>query len=137
MIYIASRYRARELNRTLEKSLREQGFEVFLPEHVGIDAYSPAEKRDVACACEEAIRKSSVMLLIAPYRNDVSFEIGYAVACAEFANVPKPIVLYDQRGSSALSNDDMISPHVDSVASSLDELVDRLRRIEEAAGKAY
>ncbi len=135
MIYIASRYRERETNRAIERELRAGGFDTFLPEHLGIEAYGPNEKRSVAIVCEQAIRDCSTMVVVAPYGHDVSFEIGYGVAHAEAVGMTRPIVLFDPFGRRTVDNDDMIAPHVDCVVSSTKELVQKLKWLENLGGE--
>lgn len=128
MIYIASRYTMHDLNNQINDYLRKNGLQTFLPEHIGIHAYSPSEKRIVAERCKEAIRSSSAMLIVSPYGNDVSFEVGYAVAISELDGITRPIILYNPFKRGVLENDDMVAPHIDCQVTDLKTLVERFKQ---------
>jgi len=79
-IYIASKYLEHsDINRKIYDILIRHGFDVFLPESINIEGKTENEMRSIADICYDAIDLSDIILLVSPFGQSVSAEIGYGI----------------------------------------------------------
>lgn len=124
-IYIASKYERHELNRCLEKRLRSEGFDVFLPEHYEVRAIGRNEKIAVRDECIHQLFACDALLAVGPCGNDISFEVS-ASFCASMLHHPMLIVRWNTSSENS-SSDDIVQPTYDYESDSLEKVIDYLK----------
>lgn len=78
-IYLAARYCESERNQKLYQRLKEDGFDVLLPENLGLkESDDIREQREVYHMCCYHILKSGIFLAVEPFGKSVSFEVAVA-----------------------------------------------------------
>jgi len=118
-----------EINEKLAQLLEKEGFEVFLPISINIDAVTSDEMQIVATHCYDEIDKCDIMLIVHPYGKSVSAEIGYAIAERRHKNNPRKLILYnndvhDMETLKKTQLEVMINPYIDFQTDDLSELIE-------------
>lgn len=124
-VYIASKYLAHEkINNKIYSALLEAGFDVFLPKSINIDAISAEEMLLVGEKCYDELDNCDVVIVVEPYGNSVSSEIGYALCQRRLLQKNKKIILFSNTlDSGATKSEAMITPFFDAKVSSIQDLV--------------
>lgn len=131
-IYIASKYlKHKDINEFLYTSLKNEGFDVFLPQSINIDAISSTEMHQVAETCFDEIEKCDVLVVVNPFGYSVTSEIGYSIALKRSGS-PKYIVLYMYTAEHAetIEREAMIAPYIDAKVDCVRELINYLKSKE-------
>lgn len=124
-VYIASRYFSnKDVNRTITKALIENGFDVFLPETINVNAIDLAQMMFVAETCYKEIDNSDVVLFVYPFGKSVACEFGYAISRKRM-NKNLTIVSY----SFMPDNEAMYTPYIDKNVNTIFELIEYLNTI--------
>lgn len=114
-IYIASKYiKHSTINKEITQLLIQNGFDVFLPEVVNVNATTPEERAFIGFKCYDEIETSDVLLIIAPYKRSVSAEIGYAINNKiKHNNIIIVLFRYTNEDKEEEEGESMIVPYLD------------------------
>lgn len=124
-VYIASKYERHKLNRCLEKHLRSEGFDVFLPEHYEVRAIKRSEKIAVRDECIRQLYDCDVLFAVGPCGNDINFEVS-AAFIASMLHHPMLIVRWNTTDDTSIA-DDIVHPTYDYESDSLKKVVNYLK----------
>lgn len=130
-VYIASKYiDHQEINRKIYDTLIAEGIDAFLPASINVDALTVEEMKYVADICYGEIRKCDTILIVEPYGNSVSCEIGYAIDQKHSGQQKRLILLtLESLCTTETKKEAMIQPYIDVSLSSIWDLVNYLKRI--------
>jgi nucleoside 2-deoxyribosyltransferase len=132
-IYIASKYLDHEIiNKEIYNQLTDAGFDVFLPKSINIDAYTDEEMFIVGERCFDEMDMCDVILIVEPFGNSVSCEVGYAICQKRRMNLKKTLILLSSTGTDGKESkrEAMITPYFDIVVNSIQELINHLYIID-------
>ena len=130
-VYIASKYIShRILNEKLWQILNENGIECFLPQSMNIEAISEKQMKDVSEKCYNALDRCNVILIVSPFGQSVSSEIGYSIALQKRGK-KKHIILYDYDDhEKQWKQEAMIAPYVEAQFDNFDELIEYCKELK-------
>lgn len=124
-VYIASKYRNHQLNSSVFAALSEEGFLVFLPEHIDRRALNQSSAVDVFQRCRKELESSDVLLAVSPYGVDVGSEITMAYLLRESGKKLRIVQFNTTEETSA--RHDFIRCMLDYESDSLESIVRYLK----------
>ena len=132
--YIASKYIENQvINTEIYNSLKDKGYEVFLPASININAKTNSEMYQVAEKCYDEIDNTDIFLAVFPFGWSVSAEIGYAIKIKREKDRKMRIILFDnnsdKKNMEKLRQEAMISPYFDLTVSSIEELIEKTKEV--------
>lgn len=130
-VYIASKYlKHKEINREIYDRLKNGGFDAFLPESIDINAKNIQEMFDVSKICYDQIDICDVLLVVSPFGQSVSSEIGYAIGLKRKKKKElKIVLLYTGFDDKVMQLEAMIAPYVDMEISNIKFLISALSKL--------
>lgn len=131
-IYIASKYISHKLlNERLWLILTKNDIKCFLPQSININAVSQEQMKDVSEKCYQALERCNVILVVSPFGQSVSCEIGYSIALQKKGN-EKHIIVYNYNNQEELwKNEAMILPYVEAQFNNFDELIEYCKELKQ------
>ena len=125
-IYIASKYvDNKNINRNIADALRENGYEVFLPETINIDALDADSMTSVAERCYQEIDMCDVIIFVYPFGKSVACEFGYTISMKRLMKKDITIISY----AFIPDNEAMYTPYIDKKVDTITELIKYLKTI--------
>jgi nucleoside 2-deoxyribosyltransferase len=126
-IYIASPYiKQQTVNKQLYESLKNTGFDVFLPKTININAKTDVEQLYVAETCYDEIDDSDIIILVYKFGISVACEAGYAIA-QKRAGRDIRIVLLNLADDGIIRGEAMLMPYVDFEERSAEKLIKHIK----------
>lgn len=119
-IYIASKYiEHKHINKTIYQKLLSNGFDAFLPESINIIGETIDEMRQIAFKCYNEIDSCNIMLVVSPFGDSVSAEIGYVISRKRnLSNINIILFRYTNKCKEHEDKEAMIVPFYDYVIDS-------------------
>jgi len=121
------------INEKLFSLLNGNGYNVFLPISLNIDATTEDAMQIVATRCYDEIDNCDAMLIVHPYGKSVSAEIGYAISERRHNHSGRKLILFNADKSNIDSliktqQEVMINPYIDYQTDNFEELLAYLRK---------
>ena len=123
--YIASKYIShKKINEEISCALRKNGIDTFLPQSINVDAVLPEQMRDVSEICFHALEICNIVLVVSPFGQSVSCDLGYAIALKKKGE-DKHILIYDcSEKEHRWRNEAMIVPYVEARFDDLNKVIE-------------
>lgn len=133
-IYIASSY---ELGKETVKKLKSKLCEIsyidaFFPDSIDINADTLIGMKCISDICSEQIKECDILVAIYPFGISVSIEIGRFLEQQNYIE-EKKLIIFDTTSVDSvtykkLRTEVMIMPYVYKVVSTVDELIEEIRK---------